>query len=275
MIVFAVAILLLAIVAMLGLGRWIRDRAALLGRLERGRAGTPAAPYDPDEIRGLPPPVVRYFEAALTPGCPFLSRATLLQEGTMTTGRTMRFTATQRVTVRRPGFIWEASVRGPLGIRVIDAYAGGQGDFHLAALRGVLHLAGWSRVADARVAGMRATGQLQRWLAEGPWYPTALLPRAGVRWEAVDDRSAKATITDGVNAATLLFRFGDDALVESVYAESRGRDVRGQLVPQGWEGRFGAYSAHDGYVVPREGRVRWTSDPEPYWTGTIVSISYD
>ena len=29
------------------------------------------------------------------------------------------------------------------------------------------------------------------------WYPTALLPRQGVRWEAVDDRSARATLEEG------------------------------------------------------------------------------
>lgn len=277
MIVLIVAVLVLAVAAMFGMGRWILDRAAIRGRLERGRARSKAPPYDPAEIRGLPPPVVRYFEAVLAPGSPFIDRATLVQEGTMTTSpsSTFRFTATQRVTVRRPGFLWEASVSGPLGLRVIDAYADGQGSFHLAALFGMLHLAGWRRVRDTRFLEEAARGQLQRWLAEGPWYPTAMLPRAGVRWEAIDERSAQATITDGLNTASLLFRFGDDARVESVYAESRGREVHGRLVPQEWEGFFTSYAERGGYVVPREGRVRWKSDPEPYWNGTIVRIDYD
>lgn len=276
MVAFAVFLLVLGVVAMLGVGRWFADRAALHARLEQGRVRTPAPPYDPDEIRALPPPVVRYFESVLRPGCAFIDEARLAQEGTMRTSpaATMRFTATTRVSVRRPAFLWEASVAGPLGLRVIDGYARGQGEFHLAALFGVLHLAGWKRVADTHTLALRATGQLQRWLAEGPWYPTALLPRAGVSWEAVDDTSAKATITDGLNAATLLFRFGNDALVESVFTEARGREIRGTLVPQAWEGRFTRYEEKGGYVVPCEGSVRWTSDPEPYWTGTIVSFDY-
>jgi len=34
-----------------------------------------------------------------------------------------------------------------------------------------------------------------RYLAEAPCYPTALLPRAGVCWTALDDASARATVT--------------------------------------------------------------------------------
>ena len=273
MIAFVVVPLVLAVVVMLGMGRWILDRAALHGRLERSRIRTPAAPYDPAEIRGLPTPVVRYFEVALTPGCAFIETATLVQEGTLRTSSTMRFTATQRVTVRRPGFIWEASVPGPLGLRAIDAYAGGQGSFHLVLLRGVLHLAGWLPVRDTRVQAEMATIELQRWLAETPWYPTALLPQAGITWEAVDDRSARATMTDGLTVATLLFRFGDDGLVSQVFAEARGRLVGGRIVSEPWAGEFSTPKTIGGYVVPTEGRVRW-GEGESYWIGRLVNARY-
>jgi len=275
--VFAWIVLVLVVfwIAAFGFGRWALDRAALKGSLERARVRTPSPPYDHDEIRGLPPPVVRYFEAVLTPGRPFIERATLVEEGTMRTSPAsqLTFTATTRVTVRRPGFISEAHVKGPLGVRVIDAYADGQGSFRLAALFGGVHLAGWRRVRDTRVLQEMAVSQLQRWLAEAPWYPTALLPRAGVRWEPVDERSARATIVDGLNEASLLFRFGRDAMVESVYAESRGRDVRGQLVPTPWEGRFSNFAERSGYVIPREAHAQWIGDPAPYWTAT-ADVTY-
>lgn len=52
----------------------------------------------------------------------------------------------------------------------------------------------WSReAADLRGAlGEVAQGELMRFFAEAAWYPTALLPSQGVRWQAVDDTSARA-----------------------------------------------------------------------------------
>ncbi len=38
------------------------------------------------------------------------------------------------------------------------------------------------------------TGELLRFLAEGPWYPTALLPGPHVSWEPIDDDSARLTL---------------------------------------------------------------------------------
>ena len=39
-----------------------------------------------------------------------------------------------------------------------------------------------------------AEGELMRFLAEAAWYPTALLPSQGVRWQGADERSAFATL---------------------------------------------------------------------------------
>ena len=52
----------------------------------------------------------------------------------------------------------------------------------------------WSReAADLLGAlGEVAQGELMRFFAEAAWYPTALLPSQGVRWQAVDDTSARA-----------------------------------------------------------------------------------
>jgi len=279
--VLAVLMIVIFMVLALNLGRWAFDRAALSNALERGRARSPSAPYDHDEIRALPAPVVRYFEAALTPGRPFLETVTLVQEGTLRTPSELRFRAIARITTRRPGFVWEARVAGPFGLVVIDAYANGQGSLDVALLYGGVRLQRVRKGVGPAASALQdrmAESQLQRWLAEAPWYPTALLPRAGVTWEAVDDTSARATVTDGLNAATLLFRFGNDALVESVHAESRGREVRGQLVGTPWEGRFSNPVERGGCVVPRDASARWLpngSPPEPYWYGTVVDFRYD
>jgi hypothetical protein len=76
-----------------------------------------------------------------------------------------------------------------------------------------------------------------RFFAEAAWYPTALLPRQGVRWEAVDDRSARATLEEGDVTLTMLFTFGKEGLIATVRAESRGRAVGGEIEVSSRPGR--------------------------------------
>ena len=95
-----------------------------------------------------------------------------------------------------------------LPVRVHDAYIAGEGILH-ASLFGLVS------VANLRGTPEAAQGELLRLLAEAAWYPTALLPSQGVRWEAVDDSSAKATLKDGdstVDAAVPLQRRRPDQL---------------------------------------------------------------
>lgn len=68
-----------------------------------------------------------------------------------------------------------------------------------------------------------AQGEMIRFFVEAAWYPTALLPSQGVRWEAIDETSAHAMLTDGPRSVTLLFHFDKDGLIETARAEARGR----------------------------------------------------
>lgn len=107
-----------------------------------------------------------------------------------------------------------------LAAHVHDAYVNGEGILHAS-------IAGLFPVADLRGAKDVAQGELMRFFAEAAWYPTALLPSQGVRWEAIDDRSARASLTDGALSLTMQFRFGEDCLPQSARASARanGREV--------------------------------------------------
>jgi hypothetical protein len=122
-----------------------------------------------------------------------------------------------------------------------------------------------------------AEGELLRFFAETAWYPTALLPSQGVQWNAVDDSSAKATLKDGDISLTLLFRFDEAGLIDSVRADARGRTVGGRAIPTPWEGRWKDYELRDGMRVPLEGEVAWIlpEGPKPYWRGRITSLSFE
>ena len=130
---------------------------------------------------------------------------------------------------------------------------------------------------DLRGTPEVAQGELMRFFAESAWYPTAMLPSQGVRWEAVDDTSAKATLKDGEITLTMLFRFNEDGLIESVRAEARGRTVAGTVIPTPWESRWSHYELRDGMCIPLEGEVAWMlpEGPKPYWRGRIAGLSYE
>ena len=182
------------------------------------------------------------------------------------------FTSTQKIVTQRPGFDWEGRIEmmpGATG-RVHDAYIAGEGILH-ATLFGLVSLANLRGTPDI------AQGELMRFFAEAAWYPTALLPSQGVQWKPVDDFSAKATLRDGENAVTLLFRFDENGLIKSVGPEARGRTVGGIAIPTPCEVRWRAYELRDGMRIPTEGEVAWLlpAGPQPYFRGRITSLRYE
>ena len=264
-----------------GSKRWTDTTRLLTSRLEAARidekARTPSpARFDSHELEGLPAPVQRYFRAVLKEGQPIVSALTIEMAGTFNmsaTGEQWKpFTSRQRVVTRRPGFLWDAQVSMLPGLaaRVVDGYIAGEGMLHAAVL-------GLFTVVDVHGGGEIARGELMRFFAEAAWYPTALLPSQGVRWEAVDDRSANATIVEGPLTLTLLFRFNDAGVIDSVHAEARGAVVGKQMVVIPWEGSWSNYQARDGMTVPITSEAAWLR-PEgrkPYFHGTITSLTYE
>ena len=278
--VLSVAVLAIAAVAVTACGsmRWAEATRSLTADLEAGRVlptATAPARYDASEIEGLPVPVQRYFRSVLKDGQPLISAATIEMTGTFNlsaTGEQWRmFRSRQRVTTRRPGFLWDAriSMLPGLTVRVVDSYIVGNG-----LLRATIQ--GLFTVADMHGDGDIARGEFMRYFAEAVWYPTALLPSQGVSWEAVDDRSANATLGDGPVTLTLLFRFDDAGLIESFRAEARGGMVGKIMVQAPWEGRFSNYRTRDGMSVPWAGEVAWMR-PEgrkTYFKGTVSQLVY-
>jgi hypothetical protein len=266
-----------ALAAIYGSFRWQSDTDTLRARLDEGRRPVTPEAYDARGLAGLPVPVQRYFRAVLTDGQPLIASANVVQAGQFNMGETSDhwkdFTATQRVVTGRPGFDWDARIRVAPGVNVCvhDAYVAGEGILHAAQF-------GLVTVANMRGTPEAAEGELMRFLAEAVWYPTAaLLPSQGVSWEAVDNASAKATLRDGGATVTLLFRFNDAGLINSVHADARGRTVNGAVVPTPWEGRMWHYEVRDGLHIPLEAEVAWLlpEGRKPYWRGRITAIGYE
>lgn len=261
--------------------RWEQAALSLTRLLEAGRIRTApslAAPvrYDPHELEGLPAPVQRYFRAVLQDGQPLVAAATIDLAGTFNlsaTGEQWKpFTSTQRVVTRRPGFVWDARVMMFPGVpvRVIDSYVAGAGQLRAAVL-------GLLTMADVQGDGEIARGEFMRWFAETAWYPTALLPSQGVRWEPVDDASAKATLVDGPLTVTLTFGFDDADLIASVHAAARVAGVGKDMVILPWVCSLSDYQLRHGMRLPMTGEAAWLRPQgrKAYFKGTVSHLSVE
>jgi hypothetical protein len=265
-----------------GARRWaegVRTHTRLLesgGVGVRDRLPSPAR-FDAHELDSLPAPVQRYFRAVLTDGQPIIATATLHMTGTInlsaTTDQWKPFRSRQRVVTCRTGFLWDAQVDMVPGISALveDSYIYGHG-------RLVAKVLGLFTVAHSQGKGEIARGEFMRYFAESPWYPTALLPSQGVRWQAVDAASANATIVDGPISLTLLFRFSGVGLIASVHAESRGTGVGkdGVVAMLPWDCALSDYRPQDGMLIPMAGEAAWVR-PEgrkAYFSGHVKALRY-
>jgi hypothetical protein len=263
-----------AVASALGGSAWNRQSTRMVAQLHDGEHAAGPAVYSPAELEGLPDPVVRYFEFALTPGQPMIRSARIEHRGEFRgaiDAKWSPFSSVQTFTVNRPGFVWDAKVRmAPLvTVRVRDSYIGG----HAGMLAKV---AGLVSVVDEEDTPHLNSGALHRHFLEGTWFPTSLLPSQGVRWEAIDDHSARASLTDSGITVSMVAHFAGSGEIVRVEAE-RMRDVGGVGVPTPFVGEVHSYERIDGMMVPVAGEVAWIL-PEgrlDFWRGRITSARYE
>lgn len=278
-IVLIILALVVCIIGAIALGRyrWDGGTEKVRSNLEAARLPIKPLRFDAREIADLPEPVQRYFRTVFKDGQPLIAAVRVSHKGTFnmseTTEKWSAFTSTQLVIPQRPGFDWDGRIAMMPGINVFvrDAYVSGEGILHAALL-------GLVTVADIRGTPEAAQGELMRFFAEAAWYPTRLLPSQGVRWESIDNSTARATLKDGDTVVSLDFRFDEAGLIATVSAEARARTVKGGLVFAPWIGRFWDYEVRDGMRIPLSGEVAWQLPDGslfPYWRGRIMNIVYD
>jgi hypothetical protein len=274
-----IALIVFSIIVCIGLAtiysgyRWQSDTDKLRAKLSCGQRIIEPEIYDQKEIEGLPAPVERFFRTVLKDGQPIVAAVKVFHQGQFNMSETEAkwspFTSTQLVITQHPGFDWDARIQMAPGLKVFvhDAYVLGEGSLH-ASLLGLFTLANVYGTPEL------AQGELMRFFALTAWYPTALLPSQGVRWEAIDDTSARATLTDGATTVSLVFQFNAEGAIATFRAEARYRD---KLTAMPWVGRFWEYSVRNGMLIPLEGEVGWEY-PEGtrlYFKARITEINYD
>jgi len=270
--------LIVAVAAMAIVGRWVwrAKSEKLLTELAATAGAGATAELDLARVEGLPAPVRAYLSQVLGAQQRPVESVRISHSGTFNMGTSepqwRPFSSEQHVVVAGPGFLWDGNVRMAPGVsaRVHDAYLGG---------RAVLtaRLFGLITVMESPDSPELAQGELIRFLAETPWYPTALLPSPSLLWDPIDDAFARVTLVDGDLSVSLVVRFGEDGLIESVHSDGRYRDTDGIQTSAPWEGRFWNYEEREGMLIPLDGEVSWLL-PEgrwSYWRGHIDDITYE
>lgn len=126
-------------------------------------------------------------------------------------GSWMPFEAKQWFTIPEASFLWRARVEmAPfLWIEGLDRYVEGKGHMLIRAFSII-------PVADAK-GPETDQGSMLRYLAETIWFPSSAVSKP-IRWEAVDSKTARATLTTDGRSVTGTFHFDEEGNVQSFSA---------------------------------------------------------
>lgn len=275
LIAVAVAAPFLAFGAAVGVASLLTEReiAAHEASVRRIARGHPAPPPDPVAVAALPAPAARYLRFALPEPPRGLHTVELAMEGEFRRPRTEGFAptaATQVIAVATPALMFAATTPVAPGVwaRAYDFFAEGRMEMRAKVLSTLA-------VVDERETEALNRASLRRWLLESPLYPVALLPGGPVRWEAVDERRARAVVSGFGLEASLVATFRADGSLERFDAEADGdletpyhgsgehvartdyRPVRGMMIPHGFE------------IARAAGGKLY-----PFWRGRVTRIAF-
>ena len=237
-----------------------------VGDVERELA-QPAAQgvFGEEELEGLPEPVRRYFRAAIAPGTPLALAARLGMRGSIKLGgRWLPFQARQVLAPHR-GFVWAARVAGRL-FAGSDQYVDRCGWMQWRIL-GMIPFVGADGPDISRSAAARAA-------AEAIWIPTALLPRFGTTWTAVDETHLAARQRVDNLELTIQYTLDDRGQIRSAqfdrWGDPNGTGAWG-LYPFGLDTTTSA--TFGGLTIPQQGRVGWFHGTERWPTGEFFRFT--
>ncbi len=185
------AILGLALLFLVALRLW-DERADRMewARLAATQPADPAA-YTPAMVADLPEPAQRFFNFAIEPGTPLLTVAEIDMGGEFSLGTRddpgYRPMNARQILAAPEGFVWTVSMPGAVPVSGSDT--GAWTRFRIFGLIPVARMGGDTDHARAAYG---------RYIAEAVfWTPAALLPGPGVAWEALDQDTARVTVTSG------------------------------------------------------------------------------
>lgn len=204
------------------------------------------------DLDGLPAPVRRWLTVSGVVGHARASTVRLRQRGEFRTAPDkpwMPVVAEQYYSVDPPGFVWSVHARmlHVLPIAGRDRYADGHGHILIKAASLVTVADGSGPEVDQ--------GALLRYLGEIVWFPSAALSDT-IAWQAIDDRSARATMTYGGVTASMVFGFDERGRVATQTADRYMSTENGPRLER-WFIPVTEWRKFCGVEVPSRGDAVW------------------
>ncbi|QTA37473.1 hypothetical protein JYK00_06970 [Thermosipho ferrireducens] len=207
-----------------------------------------------ETISKLPPIVQKWLERSNIVGKNYIKSIYLEQKGKMRItpeGNWMDVTAKQWFNTENPGFIWIAKVKMFPGAYFAgrDKYENGKGHMLIKLLYLIPVVDEKGREIDQ--------GTLLRYLGEIVWFPTAALSKY-IKWEQIDKKIAKATISHGKITATGIFEFNENGDLISFQAR-RYYNRKGKNTLENWYVRIepDSYKEFENVRIPTVFSVTW------------------
>lgn len=207
----------------------------------------------------LPAPVERYIRKAVNRSEP-IRTAWLRQSGRFRTsvdGSWLPIRGTQFFRSSPPAFVWWGRVRMAPGLWIDarDRAVDGVGNM-LVRVESTVTIANSSGAQLDQSALLRLLGEMT-------WMPTAFLDPRYVRWSAIDDHRASATLSINGRDVSGVFEFDADDLPTTFTAE-RYRDVGGgQAALTPFIGRSSDFRRVSGVLVPFRVVGAWVIENRP------------
>lgn len=208
--------------------------------------GTVEIPID------LPAPVRRYFQAAFGHQVPRIESLVVCGRARANFGiwGPLRYRL-----VHRPGYDFERNMEitwfGLPVLKAIDRYVDGVG------MTGPVGKAATGPAIDQGA-------NMILW-AEGPWIPSLWITDSRIRWEAVDDTTARLVFPFEDKEDELMVHFDPESGLVARVTALRYPDEKGGKTP--WRVDFTSWQTVNGVKIPTRAAVTWEDQGEPwsYW----------
>ena len=206
--------------------------------------------FDHGTLSTLPPPVRRYLRNAIPDGYPLIQSVELTHNGYFRTDPGKDWWpiyGEEYFRTRQPAYLWIGTVFPYrwLWIKARDKYSDGHAEVWVRL---------YSSLTIQKNNGTKVDqSALLRFAGEMPWFPTAFANSDYLRWEAIDEHSARAIFTDHNREVSVIYYFNDKNEIVRFYTKDRYLDQE----KHDYTGYYRKYQEINGIRIPTEVEVQW------------------
>lgn len=227
-------------------------------------------------VDDLPGPARRFFRFAIRPGTPLRVVAEVSMSGELSLGRREKPNylpmRAEQVLAVPYGFVWKVRAGNGVWIAGSDCAVGAT-SWSRFWLLGIVPVARAGHNAD------HARSAFGRSVAEALfWTPAALLPGAHVRWQSVDDATARVIVAwGGLEQAVDVCVDGEGRLTRLVFPRWSDANPAKRFQLQPFGGTAGEFREFAGFRLPTRvegGNFFGTADYFPFFKANVSAVRF-